>query len=193
MEHDHELPSETVKDALVIGAQVLIPGGDESALLVIPRGEQVTLQSWASELHVDDPARKPTCEASVPTKNVKWGRLDTLHGILHFTHFVRHPGKKPPPIEVLGISLKKIQVFDGMSEETIAFTAELFLDGEHVGYVKNQGVGGANTYAPATPRAVEGIRKTHDRAAESGCPFEPLDSIINICILGGHSLKELTP
>jgi hypothetical protein len=44
------------------------------------------------------------------------------------------------------IELKKIKVAEHMSEETTAFTAELFVDGKNIGYVKNDGRGGCTDY-----------------------------------------------
>jgi hypothetical protein len=40
--------------------------------------------------------------------------------------------------------LRKVKVYKGMSEETVAFTAELWWFGNHIGYVKNDGRGGDN-------------------------------------------------
>jgi len=40
--------------------------------------------------------------------------------------------------------LRKVKVYRGMSEETTAFTAQLWVDGEHIAYVKNDGRGGNN-------------------------------------------------
>lgn len=44
------------------------------------------------------------------------------------------------------IELKKIKVAEHMSEETTAFTADLFVDGKNIGYVKNDGHGGCTDY-----------------------------------------------
>lgn len=44
------------------------------------------------------------------------------------------------------IELKKIQVFERMSEETTAFAADLYINGEKVGYAKNDGRGGMTDY-----------------------------------------------
>jgi hypothetical protein len=40
------------------------------------------------------------------------------------------------------ISLKKIKVYESLSEETTAFTADLYINGKHVGEVSNDGHGG---------------------------------------------------
>lgn len=44
------------------------------------------------------------------------------------------------------IELKKIKIAANMSEETTAFTAELFVNGKNIGYVKNDGRGGCTDY-----------------------------------------------
>lgn len=46
----------------------------------------------------------------------------------------------------MNIELKKIKVAEHMSEETTAFTAELFVNGKNIGYVKNDGRGGCTDY-----------------------------------------------
>ena len=40
------------------------------------------------------------------------------------------------------LQLKKVKVYDELSEETICFTAELYADGKKVATVKNDGRGG---------------------------------------------------
>lgn len=41
------------------------------------------------------------------------------------------------------LQLKKIKVYDELSEETICFTAELYADGKKVATVRNGGCGGS--------------------------------------------------
>lgn len=41
------------------------------------------------------------------------------------------------------LQLKKIKIYDELSEETICFTAELYADGKKVATVKNDGRGGS--------------------------------------------------
>lgn len=43
------------------------------------------------------------------------------------------------------IELKNVKYYSGMSEETNAFTADVYADGKKVGYAKNEGCGG-NTF-----------------------------------------------
>lgn len=49
------------------------------------------------------------------------------------------------------IELKNIKFSEAMSEETNAFTANLYINGKNVGYCKNQGHGGCTDYNSNTP------------------------------------------
>lgn len=44
------------------------------------------------------------------------------------------------------IELKKIHFSEQLSEETHAFTANIYINGTHAGYAKNNGRGGATYY-----------------------------------------------
>lgn len=46
------------------------------------------------------------------------------------------------------IELKNLRIYDRMSEETIAFTADVHVDGKKVAYAKNEGCGGSTYYNP---------------------------------------------
>jgi len=46
------------------------------------------------------------------------------------------------------ITLKKLKIAEHMSEETTAFTADIFVDGKEAGYAKNDGHGGSTYYHP---------------------------------------------
>lgn len=48
----------------------------------------------------------------------------------------------------MNIELRNIQIQNRQSEETIAFTASLYIDGKKVGYAKNSGNGGCTDYGP---------------------------------------------
>lgn len=45
------------------------------------------------------------------------------------------------------IQVKNIKIYERMSEETTAFTADIFVDGQKVGYAKNDGHGGCSDYS----------------------------------------------
>jgi len=47
--------------------------------------------------------------------------------------------------------LRKIKSFEPLSEETEAFTAQLWVDGKHVADLKNDGQGGCNNFSPIKP------------------------------------------
>lgn len=44
------------------------------------------------------------------------------------------------------IELRKLKIAEHMSEETTAFTADIFIDGVNAGYAKNSGQGGCTDY-----------------------------------------------
>ena len=44
----------------------------------------------------------------------------------------------------MNIQVKNVKIYDGLSEETVAFNASIYVDGKKVGDAKNNGRGGAN-------------------------------------------------
>lgn len=46
------------------------------------------------------------------------------------------------------IELKNLRIYNRMSEETIAFTADVYVNGKKVAYAKNDGQGGCTFYHP---------------------------------------------
>ncbi|MEP2668914.1 MAG: hypothetical protein ABJH04_07960 [Cyclobacteriaceae bacterium] len=48
------------------------------------------------------------------------------------------------------ITLKRLAIFERMSEETTAFSADIYADGKKVGYAKNDGRGGETLCNPFT-------------------------------------------
>lgn len=61
------------------------------------------------------------------------------------------------------IELKKLKIAEHMSEETTAFTAEIYVDGKNVGYAKNDGRGGCTDYHsnpdPQSRKVIESAEK----------------------------------
>lgn len=57
------------------------------------------------------------------------------------------------------IELKKISFSERMSEETNAFTADLYINGKKVGYCKNTGCGGCTDYYGDSKEANQVIRE----------------------------------
>ena len=68
----------------------------------------------------------------------------------------------------MNIELKSLRIYDRMSEETIAFTADVFVNGKKVAYAKNDGCGGSTYYHPY-PNADRALLK----AAEDYCKALP--------------------
>lgn len=48
----------------------------------------------------------------------------------------------------MNVALKKIKIREEMSEETTAFTAEIFINNKKSGYARNSGCGGCTDYYP---------------------------------------------
>lgn len=48
------------------------------------------------------------------------------------------------------LSLKKVKVFESLSEETICFSADLYDDGKFISEVSNRGNGGSNNFSNYT-------------------------------------------
>ena len=66
------------------------------------------------------------------------------------------------------IELKSIKFSEAMSEETNAFTANLYINGKNVGYCKNQGHGGCTDYNANEPEDWKTIKE-----AEAYCKALP--------------------
>lgn len=69
------------------------------------------------------------------------------------------------------IELKKIRVVEAFSEETTAFSAELFINGKHVGYAKNDGHGGETEIQCYHP--YNAIERKLVADAEAWCKAQP--------------------
>lgn len=63
------------------------------------------------------------------------------------------------------IELKNIKTYPALSEETTAFSAEIFIDGRKAGYAKNDGHGGCTEYH-SYPSFHDAILKAHEFLAE---------------------------
>ena len=69
------------------------------------------------------------------------------------------------------VELRKVKIAKNLSEETIAFTADLWVDGEQIGYVRNDGRGGANLVSPIMVKDQSTIGRI--REFESWCETQP--------------------
>jgi len=67
------------------------------------------------------------------------------------------------------IELKKISVYERLSEETTAFNAEIYADGVNIGYAKNDGQGGCTWY-----HAHEGKQDLMKKAEEYAKSLPPM-------------------
>jgi hypothetical protein len=62
------------------------------------------------------------------------------------------------------IELKRIKFSEHLSEETNAFTANLYVNGRHVGYVENRGHGGNTNYSHLDAHCREIIKAAEEHA-----------------------------
>lgn len=84
------------------------------------------------------------------------------------------------------IELKNIQHSPSLSEETEAFTANLYIDGVHVGFAKNQGHGGPTDYHAIKPEFDSVIAQ-----AEAYCKGLPPDVYPSVIDDGGPMVIEM--
>jgi len=77
------------------------------------------------------------------------------------------------------LSLKNVKIANHLSEETLAFTATLYVDGKETASVSNRGTGGSNNYYHIDPEAKERVDRAEDYAREkTGDDVEALDILI---------------
>ena len=80
------------------------------------------------------------------------------------------------------VELKKFKPHQDLSEETLCFSAHIWIDGKPAGHVRNRGHGGSHDYDftdPETRRTFE----THARKI-TGEAFDPMDDLIDRLIQG---------
>ena len=84
------------------------------------------------------------------------------------------------------IEIKNIKFSEALSEETNAFTANLYINGKKVGYCKNQGHGGCTDYYPDSKEDWKAIHeaeaycKALPKIQWRGCEFDQsLESVID--------------
>jgi len=53
----------------------------------------------------------------------------------------------------MALELRKVKIHNDMSEETTCFSAEMWENGVHIGYVKNDGRGGCDNITPTKDNA----------------------------------------
>ena len=96
------------------------------------------------------------------------------------------------------IEIKNIKFSEAMSEETNAFTANLYINGRKVGYCKNQGYGGSTDYYPdsredwKTIQEAEAYCETLPKVKYGSMEFDQsLESVINQLLEDWLKAKEI--
>ena len=72
------------------------------------------------------------------------------------------------------LQLKKIKIYDELSEETICFTAELYADGKKVATVKNDGRGGSTDVYFTEGWRSESVQRVIQYAKENPIVYKSL-------------------
>ncbi len=77
----------------------------------------------------------------------------------------------------MNVELKNVKINQAMSEETMCFSATVYVDGKKAGTAMNRGHGGSNDYHWTD---LEAGRKLEEHAKTvSTCKYEPLDDVID--------------
>lgn len=85
-------------------------------------------------------------------------------------------------------TIKKIAIYERLSEETIAFNADIWLDGKKVGSADNEGRGGPNRYEWSDREAGKRIEAWAD-AQPTEFDFEKLDQLVG-GMLDAHRINK---
>lgn len=88
------------------------------------------------------------------------------------------------------VTLKGIKVNQVMSEETLCFSASIYLDGKRVGVVSNRGHGGPNEYQWSNAEAGRQIEAWAE-TVETDYDFEKLDQIVDGLLEKAEEEKQL--
>ncbi|CDT00991.1 hypothetical protein BN1088_1432764 [Sphingobacterium sp. PM2-P1-29] len=73
----------------------------------------------------------------------------------------------------MNIETKNIKHAPSLSQETEAFTANIYINGKHAGYAENAGHGGETNYYPKDAKGKELIKQAEDFAKSSKQPNDP--------------------
>ena len=77
-------------------------------------------------------------------------------------------------------SIKQLSSNPALSEETLAFTCSVYIDGKKVFTAMNNGTGGCHSYHPVKGKTYKEIREAEAWArSEHPDEFEPLDFVID--------------
>lgn len=89
------------------------------------------------------------------------------------------PVKPSSVMPIEKVQLKRLQVHARLSEETTAFTADVWIDGKRVGYAKNDGHGGETFVHVTNPTLATALREYGDaRVPDQYKTFTPGDAWI---------------
>lgn len=93
-------------------------------------------------------------------------------------------------------TLRNAKVFKEMSEETVCFHASIYLGNKHVGWVKNQGQGGCNSYdfnIRADEEAFEKTAKALPPYEYNGKQFkQDMDGLADILLAEFEGYRDAT-
>ena len=78
----------------------------------------------------------------------------------------------------MNVTLKRLQIHNRLSQETLCFAADVLVDGKKIGTVENQGCGGPNCYNWTDKETADRLQKY---AAEKYTEFnfEQIDILLN--------------
>lgn len=88
--------------------------------------------------------------------------------IQEFFNTIHELQQRPAQEEQISIQLKKLKIYDRLSEETIAFAADLYINNVKAGVTNNSGKGGNTVYIPLNKTGRLLIKQ-----AESWCAAQP--------------------
>lgn len=101
-------------------------------------------------------------------------------------------------VEKLGIELKKVKIFDEMSEETVAFVAEVYKDGKRLAEVSNDGKGGCHRWLRQMGVPYSEIEPFTNLDAECDITYAAIQDVFirknqnkNLCLLKGDELYKV--
>jgi len=92
---------------------------------------------------------------------------------------------KGPHICQKGLALRNVRINSRLSEETLCFTATIYLDGKKIGEAANRGQGGAHEY-----HFIEGGRQLFENAVKDWVATNNEDSFMADEILIGNLLED---
>jgi len=90
----------------------------------------------------------------------------------------------------MNLSVKNYKAYPRMSEETVAFNADIYVDGKKIGDVRNDGNGGCHMYYWSDRAAGEAL-EAWAKEQKTEFDFEKLDQILDKIFIGIEEEKQL--